>query len=258
MRSIIGSRIATQFALVAILSQLVACGVKDSGKSKQEEDVIHSYGDYTAMFNEEKGRLDFVALFRVGGPTGSKLALTETSYVSVNGHTMQKVDSAVAGYDVDGTYYQVNMPAAKPAESYHVAWRRPDQVGIGHDVQIPSRLEIQPWNDSTKMDTSKDFTVNVTGEIEPDDEVSIYLATTAAKGSGPIEEGDRTFVGLGGSAKGHAPVTLSARLLQESHARRGFLYVKHTRVEIIPSGHGYSDMKVTSSYISRPISVTLE
>jgi len=135
-------------SLLTVCTLFSACSTDSIGSNQVDPDTI--YQEYSLQVDEAQASLDFSATMRVGGITGTTVALSDPAKVEFNGQSTQEKQSL-------GTRYQLKAALADSADlNYEVVYidhngtkytntlvvnpiriaSLPDAITIGSDVMM--------------------------------------------------------------------------------------------------------------------------
>ena len=124
---------------LAALMTAMGCSIDTIDDSDVNPDRLH--GEYRIDFNANDGFIRHYVQFRVAGPTGTTVRLTEGS-ISLDGEEMSVFDGDDAFINFEGTYYRRTRSVSEPEDSYIYSWERADGVVVDNIATMPGTYSV--------------------------------------------------------------------------------------------------------------------
>jgi hypothetical protein len=145
--------------IFAALFGFMGCSIDTIDDIDVNPDRLH--GEYQIDFDEAEGFIRHYVQFRVAGPTGTTVRLSEGS-ISLDGEEMSVFDGDDAFINLQGTYYRRTRSVSTPNPTYLYSWERTDGLVIDNTATMPGAFAVLSPTDAD--DHTGELTIVLDGE----------------------------------------------------------------------------------------------
>lgn len=168
-------------SILALSIALTSCGRSTDTVDSNDvnEDRVHR--TFTAVYKETTKELHLYAQFRLGGPTGTTVRLSDGTNVSVNDQRLSEHDGDKVLFPIEGTFYDAVIGNATPEREYKYRWTRRDGKVFETIIDLkpgPLTLELAPRQQISK---SKPFRVKaLSAALDSSETLTFIIEGTTA------------------------------------------------------------------------------